>query len=337
MKFKKIFFSYSRTDTEFAVKLASDLKKEGYDVWIDQEDIRAGSEWDRQIEEALTTSDCLVFIQSERSAASTNVLDEVYFALEENKTVIPVIISESKAPFRIKRLQHINFIGNYEAGLKSLKDNLSGAALPEINSVTTTKKTSVLKIFKSTYLIGLLLVVMAVMAFYFFKGPKTTPTQTINIIDTIKMFPADFTGNWRLNNMQPSKSTERKGYLQIEDAGEGKINFKTAVQFYYPKANDTVYLNVFNTFAACDGCVLKNEISITDKQVDIGAQRYIISKKRDTTLNAGANKAILASVSLHLISKDSVFLKIDRLDSVQGPHDIMIPPFSYSFFFKKDL
>lgn len=336
MKFKKIFFSYSRTDTAFAVKLASDLKKEGYDVWIDQEDIRAGSEWDKQIEEALTTSDCLVFIQSERSAASPNVLDEVYFALEENKTVIPVIISESKAPFRIKRLQHINFIDNYAAGLESLKDNLSGAPLPEINTGAIAKKTSVLKIFKSTYLIGLLLVVIAVIAFYYFKRAETTPTQTqTNEIATI--LPEDFIGNWRLNDMQPPLSKEIKGYLKIEDAGEGRLNIKSAVQFYYPKANDTAYLNVFNAFAECSKCGLKNEIPITEKQVDIGAQRYVISKKRDTTLNAGANKAVLASVTLHLISKDSVFLKIGRTDSVQGPHGIIIPPFFYSFFFKKDL
>ena len=334
MKFKKIFFSYSRTDTEFAVQLASDLKKEGYDVWIDQEDIRAGSEWDRQIEEALTTSDCLVFIQSERSAASPNVLDEVYFALEENKTVIPVIIGESKAPFRIKRLQHINFIGNYEAGLTSLKDNLKGAALPEISTATIAKKTSFLKIFKSTYLIGLLLVVIAVIAFYYFKSAEAISTQT-NDIAVIPL--TDFTGNWRLNHMQPPLSREIKGYLKIEDAGEGKLNIKTAVQFYYPKANDTAYLNVFNTFAECAGCVFKNEIPITDKQVDIGAQRYVISKKGDTTLNAGANKAVLASVTLYLISKDSVFMTIGRPDAVEASYGITIPPFSYSFFFKKDL
>ena len=85
MKFKKIFFSYSRTDTAFAVKLALDLKKAGFDVWIDQEDIRAGSEWDLEVEKALTTCDCLLFIQSEKSVASTNVLDEVYYAVGENK------------------------------------------------------------------------------------------------------------------------------------------------------------------------------------------------------------------------------------------------------------
>jgi len=70
MNLKKIFFSYSRTDaSDFTLRLALDLKKEGFDVWIDQEDIRAGSEWDLEIEKALETCDCLLFIESEKSVA----------------------------------------------------------------------------------------------------------------------------------------------------------------------------------------------------------------------------------------------------------------------------
>ena len=54
MILEKIFFSYSRADgSEFALRLAVDLKQKGFDVWIDQEDIRAGSEWDIEIEKAL--------------------------------------------------------------------------------------------------------------------------------------------------------------------------------------------------------------------------------------------------------------------------------------------
>jgi len=84
MSFKKIFFSYSRVDgAEFALKLARDLKQKGFDVWIDQEDIRAGAEWDLEIGHALETCDCLLFLESEKSVASNNVLDEVYYALEQ--------------------------------------------------------------------------------------------------------------------------------------------------------------------------------------------------------------------------------------------------------------
>lgn len=39
----KTFFSYSRTDTEFTRKLATDLRNAGADLWIDQLDIQPGT------------------------------------------------------------------------------------------------------------------------------------------------------------------------------------------------------------------------------------------------------------------------------------------------------
>ena len=125
MHLQKIFFSYSRIDgSDFALKLAIDLKKEGYDVWIDQEDIRAGTEWDLEVEKALETCDCLLYIETAKSVESNNVLDEVYYALEQKKKVIPLIVHDSKTPFRLQRIQHIDFEKKYEDGLKQLLSEL---------------------------------------------------------------------------------------------------------------------------------------------------------------------------------------------------------------------
>ncbi len=133
MRIQKIFFSYSRIDgSDFALKLALDLKEKGFDVWIDQEDIRAGSEWDIEIEKALETCDCVLFIETEKSVLSNNVLDEVYYALEQQKKVIPLILVDSKTPFRLMRLQHIDFSKKYETGLAHLLNELEGnASTPE--------------------------------------------------------------------------------------------------------------------------------------------------------------------------------------------------------------
>ena len=132
MELKKIFFSYSRADgSDFALRLALDLKKEGFNVWIDQQDIRAGSEWDLEIEKALETCDCLLFIETEKSVISNNVLDEVYYALDQDKKVIPVILHDSKTPFRLQRLQHVDFTKHYNAGLTHLIRELNGSAATE--------------------------------------------------------------------------------------------------------------------------------------------------------------------------------------------------------------
>ena len=128
MQLKKIFFSYSRADgSDFALRLALDLKKQGFNVWIDQQDIRAGSEWDLEIEKALETCDCLLFVETEKSVISNNVLDEVYYALEQKKKVIPVILQDSKTPFRLQRLQHVDFTKVYSAGLTHLIRELKGS------------------------------------------------------------------------------------------------------------------------------------------------------------------------------------------------------------------
>ena len=50
------FFSYSRRDSEFALRLAEDLKAAGAAVWLDQLDIAPGQRWARAVQNAL--NDC---------------------------------------------------------------------------------------------------------------------------------------------------------------------------------------------------------------------------------------------------------------------------------------
>lgn len=114
------FFSYSRADGEFALRLAQDLKSAGANVWMDQLDIEPGTPWDRAIEEALTTSTRMLVILSPDSANSDNVSDEVSFALSKEKRIIPVLYRECEVPFRLARLQHIDFRTDYGRGLKAL-------------------------------------------------------------------------------------------------------------------------------------------------------------------------------------------------------------------------
>lgn len=116
-----IFFSYSRNDSsEFALSLAEELRNVHANIWIDQLDIHGGAKWDVEIEKALKASTCVLFIVSKESVKSDNVLDEVYYALNKRKQVIPIIIGDCEVPYRIERLQQINFSRDYNLGLKQL-------------------------------------------------------------------------------------------------------------------------------------------------------------------------------------------------------------------------
>lgn len=130
MEVQKIFFSYSRMDSPFALKLAKDLRESGADIWIDQLDIQAGSHWDSAVEKALNSAACVLVIISPFSTSSTNVMDEVSFALETGKKIIPVMLEECPPPFRLRRLQRIDFTKDYNTGLAQLLLSLNLVSSP---------------------------------------------------------------------------------------------------------------------------------------------------------------------------------------------------------------
>jgi hypothetical protein len=116
----KAFFSYSRQDSEFALQLAKDLRAGGAAVWIDQLEIPPGRPWDTAIEEAVDNSSILLVVLSPESIQSENVMNEVAYAIEEKKLVIPVMYRECKLPLRLRRTQYVDIRPNYANGLKTI-------------------------------------------------------------------------------------------------------------------------------------------------------------------------------------------------------------------------
>lgn len=113
----KFFFSYARSDGEFALRLAKELRAAAVDVWVDQLDIVAGQRWDAAVEAALHACQGMIAILSPESVASTNVMDEISYALEEKKIIVPILYKDCQIPFRLKRLQRADFTGKFEDGL----------------------------------------------------------------------------------------------------------------------------------------------------------------------------------------------------------------------------
>ena len=100
-------------------------------MWLDQLDIIPGQRRDRAIEDALKNCPRLIVILSPTAVESTHVMNEVSFALEEQKTVIPVIYRDCVIPFRLRRLQYVDFKQVYAYGLKELLKVLSSQQKPE--------------------------------------------------------------------------------------------------------------------------------------------------------------------------------------------------------------
>ena len=120
----KCFVSYSREDKGFVSKLALDLRASGVKVWRDDDDIRSGATWDDAVENALREATHVLYIVSSRSTASRTVSDEVSFALEEKKVVVPCIIESTKLPMRVRRNQWIDFSNDCDASFSKLVKQL---------------------------------------------------------------------------------------------------------------------------------------------------------------------------------------------------------------------
>jgi len=119
------FFSYSRKDAEFVFKLATDLKNAGLNVWLDQLDILPGEPYDIAIEKALKQSDCMLIVLSTTSTASENVLNEIDYAKNRGKRIIPLLINDCEVPLSLVRKQRIDFTKDYNTAFQQLVKTLN--------------------------------------------------------------------------------------------------------------------------------------------------------------------------------------------------------------------
>jgi hypothetical protein len=115
---ESFFLSYSRKDEAFALRLAEAVRKQGIRIWVDQLDIRPSEHWDRAIERAVRHSHGIVVLLSPRSVASDNVADEISFAIDNGKSVLPVMIETCSLPLRIARMQVIDATANFSKAVR---------------------------------------------------------------------------------------------------------------------------------------------------------------------------------------------------------------------------
>jgi len=93
-----VFISYSRKDKAFVQQLFAALEQQGYDAWVDWDDIEYAEDWWRKIQSGIAGSDNFVFIMSPHSVRSKVCFDEVQYAEDNNKRLIPVVIDDIDDP-----------------------------------------------------------------------------------------------------------------------------------------------------------------------------------------------------------------------------------------------
>lgn len=92
---KDIFVSYSRKDAEIVKQIYEWLERAGYKCWLDVDGMFSGVSYKKVIVDAIKRSKVLLFMSSENSNKSRNVVSEVSIAVEYGKKIIPVRLDMS--------------------------------------------------------------------------------------------------------------------------------------------------------------------------------------------------------------------------------------------------
>ncbi len=89
---KDAFISYGRQESKyFANRLYQSLLKAGLDVWLDQNDIPLGVDFQEQIDEGIEKAHNFIFIISPHSVRSPYCLREIVLAVKRGKRIIPIL------------------------------------------------------------------------------------------------------------------------------------------------------------------------------------------------------------------------------------------------------
>lgn len=139
LKRRGAFISYSRRDKDFALEFARELRSAGALVWLDQFDIPTGARWDDEVEKALREHEIFLIILTPASVSSENVKDEIGYAIDHDKHILPVLLEKCDIPLRLRRFQYIDFTKiEFSEGIrraKHLLDNILNESSKPIGTI----------------------------------------------------------------------------------------------------------------------------------------------------------------------------------------------------------
>ena len=106
-----IFISYSRKDQSQLIPVVEQLRKRGFEIWIDTEGIQGAKLWSQEIVTAIESSKVLILFASSKAFLSKNVTKEVALASESEKHILPVFLDNAQIPaamkYQLAGIQHL--------------------------------------------------------------------------------------------------------------------------------------------------------------------------------------------------------------------------------------
>jgi len=100
-----IFISYSKKDVVYAEKLVNALRREGFNPWVDMNELGAGTHWQTRLHKQILTCDAYILIMSRNATASRWVPDELVTAKSKGKPIFPLLLDDTELFLAIQTIQ----------------------------------------------------------------------------------------------------------------------------------------------------------------------------------------------------------------------------------------
>lgn len=91
----RLFISHASEDGEAAVSVTAEFETHGIATWLATRDIHVGTNYAEQIYEAILESSHVVVLLSPESVSSQHVQREVNLAIDKEKPLLPIVVSDN--------------------------------------------------------------------------------------------------------------------------------------------------------------------------------------------------------------------------------------------------
>jgi len=105
------FISYGRSESKaLAIRLKKTLESQNYNVWLDQDDIELGVDFQERIDEGIAQSHNFIFIIAPHAINSQYCKKEIELALHYSKRIIPILHVERDLALLHPKIAELNWL-----------------------------------------------------------------------------------------------------------------------------------------------------------------------------------------------------------------------------------
>ncbi len=120
----KVFVSHSNEDNDETLLIAEALRRAGYGVWVDFENMRGGAAWLCEFQAGIERCDALVVVLSAASRQSSWVERECLYAFQLKKPMITALVANMLIPLHLVNIQYCD-LRKRKPGIAKLLNTLS--------------------------------------------------------------------------------------------------------------------------------------------------------------------------------------------------------------------